>query len=544
MNEFRVLLLDIAQHLRKDDLEHLKFACSTFIPAGRAEFISRPHELFLELEKMGKLSESDREFLAVILVKIGRNDLRNKLLGIPERPLYEERPHTQATARRQHQLEPFKQRVSTDIILEIAEKTSTSWKFLGRHLKVPEHTLSNIDDTYKKTEEKGYAMLKKWSETSATPTVLVLLRALDKCGRRDLAEIIEEKFGPNVNVPGQRQFPNMRDLEDNLPDIADAGYPIAQHGDTARQGQQNRQPTEREYPETQNAVSSVARPIQVTDLDDLKKSGKDEYKICDLGKGVFSKVYLGMNRGSRTYFAVKEVDLGVNDDKTKEKAEALEKEINVLKVLDNPYIVKYFKTELYDNSLNIFMEYMSGGSIEKKLKEVKHFEQEIVRKYTWQLLKGLEYLHENNVIHRDIKGRNILLNETLECVKLCDFGISLYMEGIATSTGNCMSNQYGVFASVFWTSPELLCSEPYSYNTDIWSLGCVIVEMLTGDPPYRRPNVVLVQVMYKISTCCVEVPEEFSSMAKEFLDRCFQKSSRRPSAKDLLESEFPYPQGQ
>ncbi|XP_031551272.1 uncharacterized protein LOC116288602 [Actinia tenebrosa] len=236
MNEFRVLLLDIAQHLRKDDLEHLKFACSTFIPAGRAEFISRPHELFLELEKMGKLSESDREFLAVILVKIGRNDLRNKLLGIPERPLYEERPHTQATARRQHQLEPFKQRVSTDIILEIAEKTSTSWKFLGRHLKVPEHTLSNIDDTYKKTEEKGYAMLKKWSETSATPTVLVLLRALDKCGRRDLAEIIEEKFGPNVNVPGQRQFPNMRDLEDNLPDIADAGYPIAQHGDTARQG--------------------------------------------------------------------------------------------------------------------------------------------------------------------------------------------------------------------------------------------------------------------------------------------------------------------
>lgn len=83
MNAFRVLLLDIAQQLRTDDLERLKYACSGFIPAGRAEFITRPHELFLELEKMGKLSESNRDFLAVILVQIGRNDLRNKLLEIP-----------------------------------------------------------------------------------------------------------------------------------------------------------------------------------------------------------------------------------------------------------------------------------------------------------------------------------------------------------------------------------------------------------------------------------------------------------------------------
>jgi hypothetical protein len=83
MNEFRALLLDIAQHLRQDELNRLKFACSGFIPAGRAEFITRPHELFLELERMGKLSENNRDFLAVTLIKIGRNDLRNKLLRIP-----------------------------------------------------------------------------------------------------------------------------------------------------------------------------------------------------------------------------------------------------------------------------------------------------------------------------------------------------------------------------------------------------------------------------------------------------------------------------
>lgn len=99
----------------------------------------------------------------------------------------------EATARTNNQLEPFHQKVSTDIILSIAEKVSTSWKFLGLHLKVPNHTLSNIDDTYKKTEEKGYEMLKKWSETSETPTVIVLVRALNKCGRRDLAEIVEGK---------------------------------------------------------------------------------------------------------------------------------------------------------------------------------------------------------------------------------------------------------------------------------------------------------------------------------------------------------------
>lgn len=81
MNSFRSLLLEIGQNLTRDQLSQIKFRCSDFIPAGRAEFIIQPHELFLEMERQNKLSENNKDLLADLLVAIGRNDLKNKLMG-------------------------------------------------------------------------------------------------------------------------------------------------------------------------------------------------------------------------------------------------------------------------------------------------------------------------------------------------------------------------------------------------------------------------------------------------------------------------------
>ncbi|KAK3745549.1 hypothetical protein QZH41_012466, partial [Actinostola sp. cb2023] len=420
MNNFRSLLLEIGQHLTQADLSNLKFACS-FIPAGRAEFLTQPHELFLEMERQNKLSENNTQLLADLFVKIGRSDLKNKLLGI-----------------------------------------------------------------------QGHCMA----------------------------------------------FPAMADLGHNLPEIAQPGrgnqaYPTERDG-VDEQPQQPQQPQQQnpddlvpDRPDAQDDQNATG-PVQVSEEqeEDLKKPGSfyDEkiYHVIDcIGSGGFSKVYCVLEKKTKIKFAVKTVDLGLNDKFTQEKVKALESDISMLKILDNPYIVKYFKTEVHKDLVGVFMEYMSGGCIADKILKEGAIKEDVVRKYTWQILNGIKYLHDNRVIHRDIKGANILLDRDHKHLKLTDFGISLALEGIATSTGHCVSNRDGMVASVFWTSPELLCSEKYSFNTDIWSLGCTVVEMLTGDPPLRGDGLVMVQVMFKISHYDVKPPEECTSHAKDFIQQCF-----------------------
>lgn len=150
-----------------------------------------------------------------------------------------------------------------------------------------------------------------------------------------------------------------------------------------------------------------------------------------IGVGSFARVSLGWHRQLGTFMAVKQVELPVNnsykEDKQKTLVEALEREIDLLKQLHHERIVQYIGSDIEKGHINIFLEYVPGGSIATLLANYGPFSEILVRSFVKQILEGLDYLHECDIIHRDIKGANILVDNK-GCIKISDFGISKKVE--------------------------------------------------------------------------------------------------------------------
>uniref|UniRef100_A0A2N9EVI6 mitogen-activated protein kinase kinase kinase n=1 Tax=Fagus sylvatica TaxID=28930 RepID=A0A2N9EVI6_FAGSY len=153
-----------------------------------------------------------------------------------------------------------------------------------------------------------------------------------------------------------------------------------------------------------------------------------------IGCGAFGRVYMGMNLDSGELLAVKQVLIAANGA-SKEKAQAhireLEEEVKLLKNLSHPNIVRYLGTVREEETLNILLEFVPGGSISSLLGKFGSFPEAVIRTYTKQLLLGLEYLHRNGIMHRDIKGANILVDNK-GCIKLADFGASKQVVELST----------------------------------------------------------------------------------------------------------------
>lgn len=142
--------------------------------------------------------------------------------------------------------------------------------------------------------------------------------------------------------------------------------------------------------------------------------------------------------------------------------------------LNHKNIVKYYSTNRTKDKFHIFLEFCIGGSIAKMLETYKFFSERIIRNYTKQILEGLQYLHANNVIHRDIKGANILVDRDGVC-KLSDFG------GAKVVCDQMEFQKHSSFKGTpNWMAPESVRLE-YTRFSDIWSLGCTIIEMATGN---------------------------------------------------------------
>lgn len=164
-----------------------------------------------------------------------------------------------------------------------------------------------------------------------------------------------------------------------------------------------------------------------------------------IGQGAFGSVYLGMNNDNGQLMAVKQVGLGKQtatagqagwrtDPKVAEHIRSLEAEVSLLKDLHHPNIVCYLGTERTHDAFNIFLEYVPGGSIASLVTKFGSFKESVVRVYAKQILMGLDYLHSNGIIHRDIKGANILVDNT-GLVKLADFGASKKIEDLMGTMG-------------------------------------------------------------------------------------------------------------
>ncbi|XP_048367291.1 myosin-IIIa isoform X2 [Sphaerodactylus townsendi] len=268
----------------------------------------------------------------------------------------------------------------------------------------------------------------------------------------------------------------------------------------------------------------------------------DTWEITEtIGKGTYGKVFKVFNKKNGSKAAVKILDPVHDID------EEIEAEYNILKALsDHPNVVKfyglYYKKDVKDgDQLWLVLELCNGGSVTDLvkgfLKRGERMSEVLVAYILHEALMGLQHLHKNKTIHRDIKGNNILLT-TEGGVKLVDFGVSAQL----TSTHLRRNTSVG---TPFWMAPEVIACEQqldssYDARCDAWSLGITAIELGDGDPPLADLHPM--RALFKIPRNpppTLRQPELWSPEFNDFISKCLTKDyEKRPTVSDLLQHEF------
>ena len=250
-----------------------------------------------------------------------------------------------------------------------------------------------------------------------------------------------------------------------------------------------------------------------------------------IGSGSYGEVYMGMLSTGKLV-AVKEIRISV---KRKSSLNQVRKEVNVLRSFNHRNVISYYGCHVKGGKMYVFMEFAVGGSLTSHVRKFVRLSEPVIRMYTQQVLVGLAYLHDRHIIHRDIKGENILI-DSAGVAKLADFGCSKALADIANKSREGCDTLIG---SPYWMAPEVIKNQAYGTKADIWSVGCTVVEMLNGgSPPWSERFESVYSAMYHIGNTQgvpSNIPSDISGGCRQFLMRCFDRDvGRRASAQELL----------
>ncbi|KAM3853830.1 mitogen-activated protein kinase kinase kinase 4 isoform 1-T1 [Vipera latastei] len=252
-----------------------------------------------------------------------------------------------------------------------------------------------------------------------------------------------------------------------------------------------------------------------------------------IGEGQYGKVYTCISVDTGELMAMKEIRFQPNDHKTiKETAD----ELKIFEGIKHPNLVRYFGVELHREEMYIFMEYCDEGTLE----EVSRLglQEHVIRLYTKQITTAINVLHEHGIVHRDIKGANIFLTSS-GLIKLGDFGCSVKLKNNTQTMPGEVNSTLGTAA---YMAPEVITrakGEGHGRAADIWSLGCVVIEMVTGKRPWHEFEHNF-QIMYRVGMGHKPpIPERISPEGKGFLSHCLESDPKmRWTASQLLDHSF------
>ncbi|CAL4120025.1 unnamed protein product, partial [Meganyctiphanes norvegica] len=253
-----------------------------------------------------------------------------------------------------------------------------------------------------------------------------------------------------------------------------------------------------------------------------------------IGAGRFGKVYTAVNNNTGELMAMKVLPLQANDHRSIRR---LADELRILESISHPNLVKCYGVEILNDEMLMFMEYCDEGTLESlALSTETGLPEELVRKYVRQLLGAVHALHEKSIVHRDIKGANIFLTNEGNTLKLGDFGCAVRLRGHHTEVGELA----GIVGTHAYMAPEIFqSSEGHGRAADIWSVGCVVIEMATGKRPWPEYDS-SVQIMFRVGMGQrPTTPQRLSEEGHEFLEMSFVHDRHtRATAAQLLDHAF------